>query len=89
MNIKNRLKKIESELVLDSAFCCCEREVVFRILPNRETAAALENCETCGKEISQRLCTFNFGGNVKNEMILLSYNVIEPGDEIKENIYEF
>jgi len=88
MNIKNRLKKIESDLNLDSEFCRCDREVVIKIEPRDENdeIPPPEVCKDCGKEVSQLFCTFNFNNNIniETELILPPYRVIEPGD-VQEN----
>lgn len=88
MSIKNRLKKIEDNLNLDSEFCRCDREVIIKIKPREENTEPLppEVCKDCGKEISQILATFNFNNNVETELILPSYRVIEPGDVQEKQI---
>ncbi len=86
MNIKNRLKKIESGMELDSEFCRCDREIVIKVQPRDENGELPpeeppEQCRDCGKEINRRHFTFNFTGNIEIDVIRPSYRVIEPGDE--------
>lgn len=67
MNIKNRLRKMEDVLNLDSEFCRCEREIVIRVEPRDENDESRlpEACTDCGKEISRLFCTFKFTGETQ------------------------
>ena len=76
MNIKNRLKKLQSQIIgNDSEFCGCEKETVFKIMPFGESETATETtiCETCHKPMPDPLqITFSFGNNI--EVILPKTN---------------
>lgn len=94
MNIKNRIKRVEDGLGLntDSAFCRCEREMIIKVQP-RDKSGNLpepepEMCADCGKPIDRFLFTFNFNNNTKINLIRPSYRVIEPGDDEQQNQYE-
>ncbi len=63
MNIKSRLKKMESQLIKeDSEFCACERDVSV-IMPG--DAPFPETCDICGKPLLIRVVTFNINPNVE------------------------
>jgi hypothetical protein len=71
VNILNRLKKIESRIERDSAFCECpgiqKHEIIFR----RDGINTIENpvaefCDNCGKPIVKQIIIVNFV-EAKNE----------------------
>ena len=63
MNIKSRLKKMESRIIKeDSEFCACERGVSIR-LPG--DAPFPETCDICGKPLLIKVITFNINSNVE------------------------
>ena len=74
MNIKNRLKKLQNQIIgNDSDFCGCEKETVFEIVPFGESAETTETiiCETCHKPMPDPFrCTFTFGNNIETNLIL-------------------
>ncbi len=90
MNIKNRIKKIESELQLDADTCRCNKEIIIKVEPRSETdeLPAPKTCADCGKIQTQRRITFNFNNNIETELILPQYQLIEPGDEFAESLGE-
>lgn len=63
MNIKSRLKKMESQLIKEDAeFCGCERGVSIR-LPG--DAPFPETCDVCGKPLLIKVITFNTNSDVE------------------------
>ena len=80
MNLKNRLKKIETGLNLDSEFCRCEREIVFKVEPrsDAETGDTLKICDDCGKKYNHFVVTFNIG----------EIRVIEPRADFTREEFE-
>jgi hypothetical protein len=63
MNIKNRLKKLESEIVKeDSEFCVCEGGITIR-MPGDPPFP--EVCEICGKPNLIKVISFNFANNLE------------------------
>jgi hypothetical protein len=63
MNIKNRLKRIEAEIIKDdSEFCECDRGVNIR-LPGDPPFP--EKCEICDKPLFFRVVTFDFYSNAR------------------------
>ncbi len=86
MNIKIRIKKIESELQLDADTCRCNKEINIKVEPRSETdeLPPPKTCADCGKVQTERWMTFNFNSNIETELILPQYQVIEPGDEFHE-----
>jgi len=67
MNIKNRIRKIESNLNLDADICRCSKEIIIKVEPPSENGEAKpsELCETCGKEVRILNFTFNFTGDIR------------------------
>jgi hypothetical protein len=59
MNIRNRLKKMENQVIgNDSEFCDCEKGVRFIITPNADGKPLTEPpefCATCGKPNAEPL----------------------------------
>ncbi len=90
MNLRNRIRKIETGLGLniDPAFCRCEREIIIKVQPRNKRGelpeAKPETCGDCGKPIDRFHFTFNFNNNIQTKVIRPSYRVIEPGDEIQK-----
>ncbi len=83
MNIKNRLKKLQNQIIgNDSEFCGCEKETVFKIVPFGESKETTETtiCETCYKPMPDPFdCTFSFNNNVK---------VVEPKTDFSREEFE-
>lgn len=73
MNIKNRIGKIEEKLNINSAFCSCVRDVLFKVLPYEDREKEIEPaiCESCRKPVEQNRFTFKFNSNAE-------YIVLEP-----------
>jgi hypothetical protein len=80
MNIKNRLKKIQRQVIKeDSEFCDCEKEIITVVLiPTADGGQTTlsgepyteppEFCETCGKpneKLEPIHATFNFNSDVE------------------------
>lgn len=87
MNIKNRLKKMESGLQLDSDFYRCERDVLFKVVPRDENSEPPpEICDACHKEISLRFTTFNFNNNIETKLLLPK--IIEPRTDFTREEFE-
>lgn len=85
MSLKNRIRKIEKELSVDSEFCRCPREIVIKIKPRGERdESPPETCQDCGKKVD-RSRTFNFNDNIKIRRILPSCRMIESGNDVQRN----
>lgn len=90
MNLRNRIRKIETGLGLnaDSAFCQCERERIIKVQPRNKDGELPERkpetCGDCGKPIDRFYFTFDFNSNAKIKLIRPSYRAAEPGDEPAE-----
>ncbi len=85
MNIKNRLKKLQSQITKnDSDFCGCAKETVFKIVPFEQREETLETtyCELCKKPMPDPFrCTFSFNNNIK---------IIEPKTDFsREEVEEW
>lgn len=60
MNIKNRIRKLETEALPVGEFCRCETVPRSVIQVEQSAAPTLpETCQTCGKLIAQIEATFN------------------------------
>lgn len=84
MNIKSRLKKLESQIIgNDSDFCDCEKQPVFKIVPVGESEETNETiyCETCHKPMALLHATLSFGNNIE-------VNVITPKTEFSREEFE-
>jgi hypothetical protein len=68
MNIKNRLKKMENQVIgNDSEFCDCEKEVKFKIITCPEDDIESPGvCEFCNKPMPEPFrCTLNISTNAQ------------------------
>ncbi len=71
MNILSRINKLENKLNLNSAFCACQKEILFKVVPFSESENRnLEKkiCEICHKPEAD---PFNFTFSFNNEIELI------------------
>lgn len=82
MSIKNRIKKVECKLNINSDFCTCPKETIFKIAPSdkSEETGKTNYCETCHKQMPNPLkITFSFNNNIQ---------IIEPTAEFSRKEFE-